>query len=295
MKVRLLSLNAGLLQLLGRSTPAPYVPERLIALPAELRKMKADVVVLQEVYGSSRRRWLAEALKDIYPFAIYPRKRRFLGLENGLMTLSRYPASGYLELFADAPIDEALFDSKGLLVTGHQLPKALSLNIVNLHTTAGGMLQLPEHESINLIRSRQVTQILVRTASLSSPVIIVGDLNAGPGVSEINFRQVTEAGFVSAHDFIHGQSSEATWDPANPLNANGPHKVCPPQRIDHFFIRGTDLAENRLKPLSSTICLKDSVVPIPGRTAVTVSDHFGLFVEIEVSVELSGLGGSTSA
>ena len=83
--------------------------QRLAALPDQLRSLDCEVVLLQEVYGHSSRHWLAEAVRDAYPYAIYPRRRRRFGLENGLMTLSRYPAQGELELFtAAAPDREVL-------------------------------------------------------------------------------------------------------------------------------------------------------------------------------------------
>ena len=81
MRVRVLSLNAGLLEIFGRSVPTPFVPERLAALPAQLRKTECDIALLQEVYEDSRRCWLAQSLKDIYPFAVYPRKKRCFGLD----------------------------------------------------------------------------------------------------------------------------------------------------------------------------------------------------------------------
>jgi endonuclease/exonuclease/phosphatase family metal-dependent hydrolase len=285
MKLRILSLNAGLLKLFGRSVPVPFVEARGAALPAELRKTGCDVILLQEVYADSTRRWLAESLQDIYPFAIYPWKKRHLGLANGLMTFSRFPTSGDLELFTDAALDESLFDSKGFLIAHHQIAKDVTLNTVNLHTTAGGMFRHPEHQSIDLIRSRQIKQMLNRALSLSPPLVIAGDFNAGPGVSEKNFQQMMMAGFVSIHDLIHGQSSEATWDPNHPLNSHGPHKTCPPQRIDHLFVKSTELVQNQIKAVSSTICLKESVVHIPGKEAVTLSDHFGVCVEIHLSVD----------
>jgi len=285
MKLRILSLNAGLLKLFGRSVPVPFVRERVLALPSQLRKTACDIALLQEVYGDSTRRWLAESLKDTYPFAIYPRKKRNFGLENGLMTFSRFPASGDLELFTDAALDETFFDSKGFLITRHQIAKEVTLNTVNLHTTAGGMFRLPEHRAIDLIRSRQIKQLLTRALSLNSPLVIAGDLNAGPGVSEKNYQQMLGAGFLSIHDLIHGQTSEATWDPNNTLNSHGPHKICPPQRIDHLFVKSTDLASNRIGAVSSTICLKEPIVDIPGQKAVTVSDHFGICAEFDVLID----------
>ena len=74
MKLRILSLNAGLLKLFGRSVPVPFVEERGAALPAELRKTECDIVLLQEVYEHSTRQWLAESLQDIYPLRSIPGK-----------------------------------------------------------------------------------------------------------------------------------------------------------------------------------------------------------------------------
>jgi endonuclease/exonuclease/phosphatase family metal-dependent hydrolase len=278
-------LNAGLLKLLGRSVPAPFVQERLAALPSQLRNLECDVVLLQEIYGHSTRHWLAESLEDVFPYAIYPEKKRYWGLANGLMVLSRYVASGDVELFRYTPFDEALFDSKGIMFTQHELPGEIALTIMNIHTTAGGVLRHPEDKRIDEIRSRQIAQGLKRVARLPSPLIIAGDLNAGPGVSEVNFRQILDAGFVSVHDLFHDEISDVTWDPRNPLNSSGPHKACPRQRIDHIFIRTEDFRQNRMRPLSSVICLQTPVVQIEGGNFVTVSDHYGICVEIDVSSE----------
>jgi endonuclease/exonuclease/phosphatase (EEP) superfamily protein YafD len=202
MNVRLLSLNAGLLTILGRSRPSPFVKERRAQLPMEIRKVDADVVLLQEVYGQAERRAVAEALNSTYPNAIFPRARRGIGQENGVLTLSRFPASGRTILFRDNPWDESLLDSKGFLSSTHLLEEGLNLHILNAHTTAGGFFHRPEDPGIDQIRSLQIAQILDEQSRMSSPVVIAGDLNAGPGVSEVNFRQVLDAGFVSIHDHL---------------------------------------------------------------------------------------------
>ncbi|MGB6687505.1 MAG: endonuclease/exonuclease/phosphatase family protein [Terracidiphilus sp.] len=258
-------------------------------MPRQLRKLECDIVLLQEIYGYRNRHWLAESLKDVYPHAIYPRMKRNFGLENGLMAFSRYFASGNVELFRDTPRHEALFDSKGMLITQHRLSEEDVLTAVNFHTTAGGVFKHPEDRRTEGIRARQIAQVLDCASRLSSPLIVAGDLNAGPGVSEVNFRQILNAGFVSLHDLLHSQSPDVTWDPRNSLNVDGPHKTSPPQRIDHVFIRSEDWRENRVRPLSSAICLLEPVVQVESGTVVTVSDHFGICVEIDVSREaLSG-------
>lgn len=283
MRLRLLTFNAGLLKMFGRSVPAPYVPERLARLPQEIRRLDADIVLLQELYGQRARHRVAHALKDLYPHASFPHMRRRFFLANGLMTLSRYPASGAITLFRDAPADEAWLDSKGLLATTHSLPTGAELLCMNIHTTAGGLFHHPESAYIDGIRARQIDQILGYEQDSKTAVVLAGDLNAGPGVSESNFRQILSSGFVSLHDFLHGEVPEPTWDPSNPLNSGGPHKHCPPQRIDHVFLRAKDIESAHVTPLSSEICLRDPVVSIGNGRKVSVSDHYGLFTELEIA------------
>ena len=283
MRLRILSLNTGLLKFFGRSFPTPYVAERALALPGRIASLNCDIVLLQEIYGNTYRQNLAESLKHRFPFAIAPRKTRNFGLQNGLMVLSRYPATGTLELFRDAPFDETLFDSKGVLISQHQLPGDAQLTILNLHTTAGGTFSHPESAKIENFRSRQIQQVIERANGINSPLIIAGDLNAGPGVSEINFREVLDAGFVSVHDLISPESKDITWDPLNKLNSNGPHQVCPPQRIDHVFLRASDHRDRTVRALSSVICLEEPIVQIAGANPVSISDHYGICVEVDVS------------
>ena len=140
----------------------------------------------------------------------------------------------------------------------------------------------PESGQIDRIRTLQIDQILEHQRNLNSAVLIAGDLNAGPGVSDSNFRQILTAGFVSLHDFLHGEVLEPTWDPLNALNIEGPHKHCPPQRIDHVFVRRNDIETARITPISSEVCLKNPVVPIVTKKNVSVSDHYGLLTELEI-------------
>jgi endonuclease/exonuclease/phosphatase family metal-dependent hydrolase len=294
MNLRLLSLNAGLLAIFGRAGPSPFVSQRRAQLPQELGKVGADIVLLQEVYGHTERQSVAEALAGPYPHAIHPRARRGWGFENGVMTLSRFPASGRTILFRDAPWDEALLDSKGFLHSTHLLEGGLNLHILNVHTTAGGLFHHPEDASIDRIRSRQIRQVLDEQVRLPSPVIVAGDMNAGPGVSESNFRQILDAGFVSIHDFMNGQSTHPTWDPLNALNSRGPHRGCPPQRIDHVFVRERDLDSSLIEPSSSLICLQDAIVAIHGRQNVTISDHYGIVVDLSVRTEVTSTSPSAA-
>ncbi len=283
MKLRIVTLNAGLLSVLGgRLEFAPFVAERLAALPAALRRLDADVVALQEVYRQEHRELILAQLRDVFPHVAYRRERRNRGIENGQLTLSRTPVTGSLTLFRDATIDEKVVDNKGVLSCRIDLGGGGGLLLLNLHTTAGSFLLHPEAPKTNRVRSRQIRQALSLAAPEAGPTILAGDLNAGPGVSEENFRQVLAAGYDSAYDLTHAPDQVCTWDPANRLNSNGPHKTSPPQRIDHVFLRRTDLAAGRIRLLQSAICCSEETVPTPAGEVVSVSDHYGLQVDLEV-------------
>ena len=281
MKLRIVTLNAGLLSVLGgRIQFAPFVEERLVALPAQLRPLNADIVTLQEVYKQSHREHIASELRDVYPFCAYQRKRRNLGLDNGLMTLSRTPVVGSVTLFPDGPIDGRLVDNKGVLGCRVEIGGD-HLYLLNVHTTAGSFLLHPEAPKTNRIRARQVEQILSMVQAETGVTMIAGDLNAGPGVSDENFRQLLAGGYESVYDLLDGAKDLYTWDPKNPLNRNGPHRACPPQRIDHVFVRREDLESGLIQPVSCAICCQDEIVATPNGDKVTVSDHFGLQVDLE--------------
>lgn len=197
------------------------------------------------------------------------------------MVLSTEEFDPRFERFMAAPFEERLFDRKGVLICRFATNDG-DWALLNTHTTAGGLRLHPESNKANLVRSKQIDQLLRIAKSEEDVTVIVGDLNAGPGVSEDNFRQFMDAGFISAHDWIHQSDPNPTWDPANPLNQNGPHRNCPPQRIDHVLVKSVDIASRALCLLRSEICCRDAVAATP-HGPVTVSDHYALRVEFSLN------------
>lgn len=285
MRVRILTLNAGLLRLFGgRVETAPQVEARACALGSQLRRMDADILLLQEVYKRRHNKQLIAELNDIYPWIAHDGRRRFLSLDNSLMAFSRSRMSSSLELFRAAPGHEKLFDNKGILICRIDIGGSAPLTVLNIHTTAGGPWLHPESAWVDRIRGQQIDQILQAASVEQGNVVIAGDLNAGPGVSDGNFRSVIQAGFVSVHDWLYPSAPEFTWEPANRLNVAGPHKMCPPQRIDHIFVKSADVDSGRIRPLHSHVCLEEEVVRGTDGVMYTVSDHFGLCAELDLSI-----------
>jgi endonuclease/exonuclease/phosphatase family metal-dependent hydrolase len=280
--VRLFTFNVGLLRFIGgRPRFAPFVEERLVYLPDQIRKVNAEIVALQEVYSQRHREWIVSELREVYPFVVYSRKRRNWGFGNGQMVLSKTPASGKLHLFKSSPIMERLIHNKGALLCDIETGDGYRLELANLHTTAGGLWMHSEAPRTKGIRAKQIKQVLA-TRETKHPVrLVVGDLNAGGGVSQENFDQLLEAGYVSAHHQLHGSVEEYTWEPQNRLNKGTMHRNHRPGLLDHVFVNRTDFESGRVRLLASSICCREEVVPVPDGSKVTVSDHYGLQVDME--------------
>lgn len=274
------TLNAGLLRrCAGLLQPTPYVEERFKALAPALIAAGADTIAIQEMY--ERRHWLRlrQQLAHVYPYAAWGGWRPWPLISSGLAVFSRSPVTHRFVPFRHAPIDERVATRKGVLVAVTEDEPRIAF--LNAHTTAGGILGHPEHRRIERIRAQQIAELLQVAAGTNAPLkIILGDLNAGPGVSDANYRAFEQAGWVDAYSVLSTTAGEVTWDPGNPLNSSGPHRACPPQRIDHVFVRGVDLEHGILSPVSSDVLFRAPCVSVGG-TAVTVSDHYGLRVCLE--------------
>jgi endonuclease/exonuclease/phosphatase family metal-dependent hydrolase len=285
LKFRILTFNAGLpIFCGGRIQLAPQIAPRFAVLAKRLREVHADLILLQEVYDSGHRKSLETELRNAWPWAACERKKRAFGFNNSLMAFSRCPITGRVERFRAAPFDEKIFEPKGFLVCRIQMGPHAALTVLNVHTTAGGLWQHPESARVDQIRDKQIHQILSAAEREKGVVMITGDFNAGPGVSEANFRSMREAGYESVYDRLHPSSNAVTWDPTNRLNVSGPHRMCPQQRIDHVFVRTADIAANRVLPIESAICLREEMVRGSDGRDYTVSDHFGLWVDLEVGL-----------
>ena len=62
-----------------------------------------------------------------------------------------------------------------------------------------------------------------------------------------------------------------TWDPRQPLIANGPRRHTVPRRIDHVFLPSVG---------GERIVFKKNAVPVEGGGRVPISDHYGVQVQL---------------
>ncbi len=284
-KLKLLTYNTGLARfvLWGKSIePMPYVSERADYLPEFLAALDADVIALQEIYEAVHRTNLAAALAAIYPHVMLFDAQSPLGLNDGLMLLSKYPID-YRSFIAfdDSLLDDRFFTRKGYTRCVIETPLG-RFTVFNVYTMAGGLFRHPERPGIDRLRQRQVDQLVANVKHENgNNMVLLGDFNTGPQVSPSNYASLLHAGFVDVYVATEHASGEpaVTWDPQNPLNVNSPHRMCPPQRIDHILLDERSLESIRIR--SSNIVGHEHVVPTTAGQLVTPSDHYGLLTELE--------------
>ena len=290
--LNLLTYNAGLMRVafLGVTfyQPAAYLEERFAALPEALLASGADIIALQEVFGRTRKETLAAAVRATYRFAAWWDATSPVRLSSGLMVLSKWPiTTARYARFAANPIDEKMFTRKGFLEVVIEPANQPRLRLFDFHMTAGGNTAESAAPSTQAIRAKQIGQVLEAAAlPFEGTTILLGDLNAGPGASDKNYRQVLAAGYADTFAAANGGGANAgllTWDPSQPLIANGPRRNTAPRRIDHVFLPDRDAG--RVAVESARIVFTENSVPIEGGRRVPVSDHYGVQVSLRLQNE----------
>lgn len=280
-----LTFNAGLFEVrafgLRVVKPAPFIEERFKALAPALANSGADIVLLQEVFDPRHRASLVMSLEHVYPFvALHESDARWMNQGHGLMVLSKHQiaASAFVRFNAQSPV-ERLFVEKGYLITDIYMAGLGRFIVLNTHVVAGINPESPRAEAV---RGRQLDQLGRGQAWIDCPVILGGDFNAGPEASAVNYRQMLDQGYADTFTEVLrlADGTQVTWDPDNPLNAEGPHWSCPPQRCDHLLLKRKDgCFPHRIR--ESRIVFTEPLVAIGSDNPVPLSDHYGVQTTFE--------------
>eukprot|EP01038_Epipyxis_sp_PR26KG_P006947 gene6947-9501_t len=294
--MKLLTINVGLLdyKLFGATlfSNPPYSTERIKFIPDEILKFDADIVAIQECYYEKHVKFLFDALKHKYPFMARKEGRNFytlLNLHNGLLIFSKYEVIG-VDIISHkkvAPV-EYYFGDKSTLVANIIFPEIGNISIINTHPTAGG--SEPESGEADLGRQFALNQTIdaaKKCKANGSVPILIGDFNCAPDCSAPNYEQIINSGYrdcfseAEEKNILPDGCLKYTWDPENVLNKGGVHGHCPPQRVDHVFLPKDEPCFGEVK--SCNIVLTEKIVDIPKGRKCSISDHYGLVVEIDIS------------
>lgn len=284
--LKVITYNLGLLDIrvLGRTVfkPTEFIKERAQLIPQQLLNRDADIIALQEIYEKHHINYFINQLKNTYPYYYFEHQSP-LKLNNGLMIFSKFPfVSTNGESQNDkGPIDEWLIADRGLISAVIKLSENITVNIVNMHATSGGTLNAQDSDKLNLMRQNQLQQALKFALNANTDYqMIVGDINAGPGISEVNYKYLLENDFTDAYANYSKKSgieAKPTWLGSNALNAMRGYTEEDAQRIDHIYLskqlsNSTDIQEVQRIFDANAISVDGKHYPL--------SDHYGVELEL---------------
>lgn len=284
--IRLATYNTGLirLSLFGKTLFefAPHVEARVAGVVAEVLGCGADVVALQEVFARQHAQRIAAETQDLYPHQYFPGSYRPQLLGSGLAILSKFPIVAHcLRNFKSQLADEFWVAPKAFSAVTLAVPGWGMVDVLNTHTTAGGMRHHPESAAADACRLAQLQELMAMAQMLENKAevqFLLGDLNCGPEASLANYEYLLEQRWIDLVAQGCGRRQPlVTWDPANLLNRDSPHKTSPPQRIDHVLV--AQMPGMEAQGVRWFGCV-ESVQLASGR-GVTASDHFGVCVGVK--------------
>ncbi len=229
-------------------------PRRRALIVDELRRLRPDVIALQEVLQRDGLRNQAEDLGAALGYRVQfvsvdpPQAARRYG--NALLTRARSRARDQRKL---DPLDDYRTAAHARVALGRT--GAVEVYATHLHNDRQG----------GAIRARQVASLLdfVDATRGDGPVLIAGDFNSDADSPELN---ALAARYRDAYGSAHPQASA---DPAAHTTLNPAY--LPAQRIDHVFYD-----PQRFELVEAKIVLDRS------REGVWASDHFGMLAVLRL-------------
>lgn len=313
--MRILTLNVGLLDydccgVTCFSNP-PYSKFRFPHLAPDIAKLNPDILAVQECYSQDHADQLFDQLKHILPHCarLDSHKWGIVSLHNGMMVLSKFPIKeSKLISHKFVACVEDWFGDKSTLIAVVDIPEFGPLHVINVHPTAGGTdPESPTADANREITLREILEYYNHAIDVQGhSAMIVGDLNCGPDVSPQNFNYVVENGALRdtfEEAVFSGKvptDQRHSWDSRNLLNITGPHAHTEPQRIDHVLLPKMDTRFGEVT--YAEIVFTEKKVTVPATHPVTgekpaqssISDHYGVIVEVQMQKSGSISGKSTT-
>lgn len=194
------------------------------------------------------------------------------GGRNGLLLLSRSPlADTSYESLASTQV------MRGVLAARTELPGIGAVQVLCTHLTADLSADLAYSGPYGTWSGENLAQVetlleLIAATETSRPVILLGDMNAGPEIGTAiraenagSYQAIVDSGFSSA--FVEDPAVSCSFCAANPLVGAGDSKL-----IDHVFLKGAT-------SLAATL-FGTELTTISGDVEVPLSDHYGVRVEV---------------
>jgi endonuclease/exonuclease/phosphatase family metal-dependent hydrolase len=226
-------------------------PERIPLLLADMAALQPDMLGVQEVVFAVQQDRILGAAGDGH----YQSRRGWAGRpEYGNAVLVREP------LRADDGDRLDLNHRRSALRVPVSLPSGrLDFVVTHLH-----------HEVADeAIRAEQTAKLTAWLEDISWPLVVVGDFNAEP--AEPTYRQMVDAGFISAYAAANGAEPAVTWPSG--IKAPGMDLDGDPGCLDYIWVRGA---------IAVDACRLAFDRPAPADATLYPSDHLGLSARLQV-------------
>jgi endonuclease/exonuclease/phosphatase family metal-dependent hydrolase len=300
--LKVLTFNAWLLRV-GPWYRSSDIPERITLIPHEIAKTQADIVLFQEVWGSSFRNRLIDGLKEqgFIDFAY----TEIHG--NGLLTASKFPIRKVQTMqFSRNTAFIETFEEKGAMLTRIEYPQ---LGLIDVYNTHLGSVAYDErtrsfkhaHIKDQDVQIRELQEFVYSTAQNAS-LILGGDFNfhynkwmAGrywPTASE-QYESILANINLNIHlrdaarPFIEKSGQPPfTFSLENPYVSYDQSFNGPSSTLDYIFLNRSKnnkfyaVGARRVfdEPIDPNLCERLLIESIPKR----LSDHFGILVELGI-------------
>jgi len=284
--LRAVTFNAWALPI---TIPSQRKRRRLARLPAALRALDADIIVLQEMFDVRARDRLLRQLCPPYNCTADARQtRRILGLlpsdaTGGLLLLSRLPLSG--ARFIPHPGDvgskpDERLGRKGAMIAHVETP-AGRVTVFAVHLYAG------TRQKDSMVRMAQLAPLLeaLEEEANGGPVILAGDINTSPTVNypeppgpgnplAPEYAALVQAGFVDPlPPNPTPVARSATWVPSRNSYAALPYQETKTdERYDYLMVRSGAAHEWIIRDARTVIDAPDA----------HLSDHVGVLAELDL-------------
>ncbi len=228
------------------------LPARLQMVVAECRRLKPDLICLQEVYAGAEfdaGAWLAQAL-GLSLTGVPARIKQRSGVlsSSGLALLSSLPLLSQESIdLPTSPADGGRKAFFGAIQTELGPVRIVSLHLSHLNTDEGGRLRQVQLSSIwSWVRE-----------GWDYPTILAGDFNTRFDAPCLSWLR-TQAHFEGTHRFLPSATSLR----------DRPYAL-----IDHVVLVGL----NRVQLRRAALCFKD----MEAETGRVASDHFGIVADFD--------------
>lgn len=293
--LKVFTLNSWLLEI----PPFAYeisqkTDERLSKLPTFLKKLDAEVILLQEVWNFKHFLFIDQQLSNKGYHSCFVKADSITNLGSGLAIFSKYPLlekSCILKVFSTFTMIEEFFVSKGVLTVKIQHHR---LGIINLFNTHLGSVEVNEFGVANIShgksRNGQASELIsfVKTQTKKEDlVILAGDFNFHEFIifppqektslitKTTGYSLIVESlGLLDTYRKSHYKQDQvgylgSTYAGLNDYLKKSHNSELPGFRYDYIFLR----------PHQNLTVKNSKVINKLNGFDLQISDHFGVLTE----------------